>query len=204
MRMGRRKVRYAGSRKRFNINKSAVGRIRQPVQYFKRSFISEGFITAPAGGPTFGTIQFTLNQLPNYTEFTQLYDQYKIKGVKVKLVPRYNVADINAQAISQLLTVLDYDDSTSPTAVSDLLQYQNMKMTMTNKIHQRYLAPRSNRNVAQPGPASPPAASPVKQWIDCGFPTVLHHGIKYAVTAGSIDIKYDLYCTYYVAFKNVR
>lgn len=188
---------------RFNINRSAIGRrIIQPVQYFKRTYAVQGWLFAPAGTDTFGVIQFNLSQLPNHTEFTQLYDQYKIKGVKVKLVPKYNSVDITSPGSTQLLTVIDYDDANAPTTINDLLQYQNMKMTTSNRIHGRYLVPRSNTEVSNSGLGV--ASAPKRQWLDCGYPTVQHHGIKYGVVAPANDTKFDLYITYYLAFKNVR
>lgn len=198
-------MRRARRRAQRNVMRGLIpyrNKIIQPVQYFKRTYSVQGWLVAPAGTDTFGAIQFTLNQLPNYTEFAQLYDQYKIKGVKVKLVPKYNSVDISSPGSTQLLTVLDYDDANAPTAVNDLLQYQNMKMTTSNRIHSRYLVPRCNTEVSNATLGA--ASAPKVQWIDCGYPTVLHHGIKYGVIAPAQDTKFDLYVTYYLAFKNVR
>lgn len=120
----------------------------------------------------------------------------------MKLVPKYDSVDISSPGSTQLLTVVDYDDANSPTTVNDLLQYQNMKMTTSNRIHSRYLVPRSNTEVANATLGA--ASSPKVQWLDAGYPSVLHHGIKYGVIAPAQDTKFDLYVTYYLAMKNVR
>ena len=53
--------------------------------------------------PTFGNavdrvFTFALADLPNYTEFTTLFDQYRINAVKLTFIPRLSSADSNPLA----------------------------------------------------------------------------------------------------------
>jgi len=82
---------------------------------------------------------FTLDMLPNYTEFSALFDQYMISRVKVKLTPFSTGANLsqsttvgNNQTMSCLVhSCLDYDDYTSSpasaTGIDELRQYDNYK-----------------------------------------------------------------------------
>ena len=73
---------------------------------------------------------FNLSQLPNYTDFTNLYDQYRINKIVFKIIPKFSEASINAGTannanLAQIHSVIDYDDAVTPTALSDLVQYQS-------------------------------------------------------------------------------
>lgn len=183
------------------------GGIKQPVQFFKRVLYSPNFITVTAG--TDGLVQtpFRLDFVPNRTEFTALYDQYRIKAIKVTLMPRGNSSDLGVSAgsaqMSRIFSVLDYDDANTPTSISQLCEYQNLKVTDSTKSHTRYLVPKFNANIANV--LGTVARKPSTGFIDVTDENVVHNGVKWAIQApqnGSVI--YDLMTTYYLAFKNVR
>lgn len=185
--------------------------LRQPVNYFKRTVYAPGQIVCDASTETTGAIVFSLAQVPNHTEFTSLYDQYKISAVKVKIVPRFNVTTpADATGLypynGQLFTAIDYDDSGVSTT-SDLLQYQNCKMTRLTNLHQRYFKPRA-RQILQNITGSADARAPYKGYIDSADDQVIHYALKWAIpqftTSAETIIKFDVITTYYLAMKNVR
>lgn len=172
--------------------------LRQPVQYFKRSTYTQTFQVTSTAGFTSNAVVFRLSDIPNSSEFIGLYDQYKINAVKVQVIPRINSAEI-AQAVSQVASVIDYDDSVVPANMNTLVQYQNFKLTQGTKIHSRYLKPKIS--IPTTGAGTMVAKS---QWLDVATPDVPHYGIKYGFpqtpNAQTFDIKID----FYLAFKNVR
>lgn len=181
--------------------------LRQPVHYFKRAFFASSAITVTGGATTFGASEFDLATMPNFTEFTALYDQYKITAVKWQLLPRGNSAEIGLSSVQglqgQVFTVLDYDDGNAPTSINQLTQYQNLKMTRNTVTHTRYLKPRFNMEVANV--VATAANAPRTGWIDVANDQVRHRGVKYAIQAPTnATYVYDLMITYYMAFKNVR
>lgn len=183
------------------------GGIKQPVQFFKRVLYSPNFISVTAG--TDGLVQtpFRLDFVPNRTEFTALYDQYMIKAIKVTLMPRGNSSDLGTAAtlgnVSRVFSVLDYDDSNNPTSISQLCEYQNLKVTDSVKNHTRYLIPKFNANIA--GPLGTIARKPSVGFLDVTDESVVHNGVKWAIQApANGTVIYDLMTTYYLAFKNVR
>lgn len=161
---------------------------------------------------------FTLGSLPNYTEFANLYDQYKIIGVKVKLIPVYNSASptdnvtVGAQpkaaVIPYISTVIDYD-GVSANTLSGINQYANLKTTLFDKPVTRYIPyPGFKDNDTST------AANAVmrNQWIDTAKTAVNHNGLGICLTypydpsaTGSVvPVLIQPVVTYYLKMKNTR
>lgn len=183
-------------------------KVKQPVQYFTRTAFFPAIFTATTTSAAGAGSQFRLSDLPSITEFTTLYDQYQIKGIKYTLIPKFSQADLqissgSASAIlGNVWSVIDYDDVNTPVALTELLQYQNLKRTRMDGVHSRYLVPKVNITM---GANTQPKA---RQWLDVAVTTTPHYGIKLWFDALSgvtnTEIKYDLMVKYYLAFKNVR
>jgi len=183
-------------------------KIKQPVQYFTRNVYRPGFYQLTGGGAASGAgLNFQLTNLPNSSEFTSLYDQYQIKAVKVSLIPRHTEVNASTTVVQgNVWSVLDYDDTTAPVNVDQLLQYQNLKRTQMSKIHSRYLRPMVASEIFQSGIASGYAPRR-KIWIDVASPATEHYGVKFwfdALPIGAATITYDVHLKFYLAFKNVR
>lgn len=184
--------------------------LRQPVHYFKRTQYYSGLWTNSTTSDVFNNISFILASVPGYTEFTSLYDQYRINGVKITLIPRGNQSDIGAASTTAaqsvgIFSVVDYDDTSLLTSLNQALQYQNCKMTRTHQQHSRYLKPRVEVNALSstaPGNAN---VMPVRGWVDCDFPNTPHQGVKYVFQQSPNSVQtFDVKVDYYLAFKNVR
>lgn len=72
--------------------------------------------------------------IPNYTEFTALFDEWKIDYVKIKMMYTNNFSNAtaanpvySAAPLPTLQAAVDTDDDVPPTASTDLLQYQNLR-----------------------------------------------------------------------------
>lgn len=207
-----RRGKYA--KRSFNIRKPRSG-LRQPVHYFKRTVVQEGAIVVDPTADAVGVIRFFLNELPNHTEFTSLYDQYMISGVNVKIVPRWNYVSnttANVNWNGQLYSCLDYDDAVLPANLNTILQYQNVHMTRLTSVHKRFIKPKFNMLGANTGgvaPVAPIITRPVRGFIDCTWDETQHNCIKFCIPqfATGVDIpvvKFDVIKTYYLKMKNVR
>lgn len=179
--------------------------IGSKIHYFKRTLYQSGAISGSTLLDTFGASVFRLNQVPNFNEFTVLFDQYKICGIKWMLMPRGNSSEIGSnQGQVKFFSVIDYDDNTAPSSITDLVQYENLKVTPTSRDHKRYLVPKVAREVYSSATTTGYSAAS-SQWIDCTNDAVPHYGLKYMLQqlpAGTQQ--FDLKVTYYLAFKNVR
>ena len=100
---------------------------------------------------TFGSYSFSLQDIPDYTDFTKLYDAFKINRVKIMFIPTSNVSLIdtaqaqvfkNTEHSNRLFTVVDYNDVTAPTTVDELRQYQACKFTTKEYRQRSYLSVR--------------------------------------------------------------
>lgn len=110
-----------------------------------RRFAAEGkfvIMRSNANTPATYAMQFQLSDLPNYAEFTSLFDQYRIRTVVVKIKPKQTQGvlmpyDSTLQSPSPTLFVpnvwgaIDYDDSTatSPEALKEYSNAQNWQIT---------------------------------------------------------------------------
>lgn len=192
--------------KRRRVARGRVGnKIKQPVQYFKRTVFAPAALSATGAVTTYDAGVFRLTSLPDVGDFTSLYDQYRILSVKYVLMPRGNVSDLGTAGaqISRLFTVIDYDDSSPPSSIDQLCQYQNLKVTNATAKHVRIIKPMYNREVSTG--LGTTANEPSRGWLDCTNNNVAHRGVKLALQGPVTGtITYDAMITYNLAFKNVR
>lgn len=154
------------------------------------------------------TYTFNLSSLPNYTEFTNLYDQYKIKGILLQIVPSVTSADVNPQAsvvnMPSIHSVIDVTEGSALTALNDYLQYATYKRTNPLKIHKRFIYPKALSYEQQSGGASV-VANPVNKWIRSENATIDHNGLKVMIPAGVLNsCTYQVFVTYYLLCKQVK
>jgi len=135
------------------------------------------FGTVGAGGTAYA---FTLAQLPSFNEFTNLFDQYRVKKLTMHFIPRNSTDSLDTPTtnagtgIMRLLTAVDYDDQVIPTTESQLLQYGSAQIALLQSPKSVSWVPRVKSTPSgAAGIVMPPA-----QWLDCGNPNVLHYGLK--------------------------
>lgn len=176
---------------------------RQLTHTFKRTVYTPAWVVSTIGSDTAFKLEPTLQDLPNSTEFTSLYDRFKISGISFKLIPRINVAAVGTPAPpSQIFTCLDFDGN-GPTTLSALQQYQNLRMTRGMSTHKRYFKPALLMMAYQSGTST--AYIPKwNQYVDSANPTTPHYGLYGVIPNCGAAIPYDLEATYYISCKNVR
>lgn len=158
-------------------------------------------------------LNFRLNDVVNPTEFTTLYDQYKIKGVKIYFDYSPDVAGQGGSGNSliayypKLWMKRDYDDSGTPTLtqMTESNQTRCLRFNANRTTLSTFLRPSCLQELYQSSVST--AFSPLwRQWIDCGNPSVPHYGLKLlaqglpSTNLGAISVRVK----YYLAFKNVR
>lgn len=171
---------------------------------FKRFTGALGTVTIQSISDTFQAFNFSLDDLPSYTEFTALYDMYKINAVKVSFLPQMTenislTSVNNPHAYTRFFSAIDYNDSTAPSSIDELRQYQTCKYTPILRPHKRYIYKPKILD------SSNTSRSP---WIATSSPSTNYFGLKIAVenmnstTTTSMD--YVIEAKYYVSFKNVK
>lgn len=144
-------------------------------------------ITTAGGLPGFydvGACQyFYLNDVPSATDFTNLYDRYRINGVKLQITYLSNQSATNGPSSLPVLNyAVDYDDTVAPSTESVMQQKQDLKtkVLIANKPINIYVKnPKVQVPVPNAGAVLENAMVKNAGFINCTYPTIPHCGIKY-------------------------
>lgn len=158
--------------------------------------------------------------VPNYTEFTNLFDQWCIDKVEVMFIPTYSQQGISSAPqgnIPIIVHALDDDDSNAATK-TDLQQYANCKYTQllygnNDPKPIRTFRPKPAVPVYQTG-ATFAYGQQTKgpKWVDVAYPAVPHYSMKGALDVASVAstvfntviARIDVVCKMHFRFKTVR
>jgi len=158
------------------------------VYRFKRYYAEKQSMVLIAGNLEQDfAFQFQFNLVQNYTEFTQLYDQYQITGALVilRLMTNPDATNIAMPAGAIFPTmwwVIDPDDASAIT-LSQIKQHQGVKRKVLlpgreNRIYVKY--PKTAMPIYN-GITSAYASTPRSTWLDCTNPDIPHYGIKFVL-----------------------
>lgn len=199
-RKGSRKI-----RRKFRRKSSRRVRAARRVHYIKRTFSSAMFVSSTTAA-TLGAYSFQLSDLPNYTEFTQLFDEYKICAVKVKFMPLQSETNTGTTTNYQMMpffTVIDPDDTTAPADLNTLFQYESLKAHFPLRPFSRYIKPRMS--VGAYSGAFSSYANVKPGWVDASSPSVQHYGLKIGLAATpNVVYSWQMILTYYMKFRTVH
>lgn len=210
------------NRKRKMPKRSRFGnkKLARQVHSFKRTaYLGTATATISAGGiatPIANAHSFQLNQLPGVTEFSNLFDQYKITGAKITYTPTASEGIINpavnssaALGYSRVHSVIDYDDSNAPASEDALLEYGSHKSTAPFQTHSRFIKPKVLHEIYR-SLATTAYAPKGSTYLDMTNVDVPHYGLKVWVSAPNTffgtanTISYKMYMTLYFTCKNTR
>lgn len=161
---------------------------------------------------------FTANSVANVTDFTNLFDQYKIKGVKLEfrlmtnpdstVQPSNQSASYPPYLYPTLWTVIDKDDDGTIT-LDQMRQHQGCKRSVLrpNQIVSRYVPYPTTLGMAYKSSISTAYINNKSTWVDCADISTPHYGIKTVIdteglaNAGNYTVRLDM--KFYLAFKGV-
>lgn len=179
----------------------------QRTTVIKRSLFG-GTLSASAVAFVGQGYQFQLDQLPGYTEFTTLFDQYRIPLIEFQLISLQSTGSQVGGGFTpcKLLSVVDYDDANAPATENDLLQYENVKVVGCITSHTIKFKPRI-ATALYGGAVFTAFGNGAAQWIDVASPSVPHYGIKLGITsaggAGNIS-NWSIYVKMTIELKSAR
>lgn len=162
---------------------------------------------------TYGALSFNISQLPNYTEFTALFDQYRINKIKVTLYPHANSTETPCNATNDFIPLIafceDTDDATTPTSVDDLNQKPNVRYSRFNKPISMWIKPHVATEVYR-STITTGYGNIANAWIDSISSDIPHYGFKWAImgdsesgVGGNAIMKYEIVVQYYCSFRGV-
>jgi len=215
----------AGRRKRFRRKWPASSRAvrkrywltRQPsnfkiVRTTTPSTYASGF-SSVAASDVFGSLQFSLNELPNYLEFAALFDSYRIDKVQVTFIPVNNQQITSTSGtlyIPSFYMVTDYDDAVTPGTIAELKEYADCKVIEGNKKIVKTIYPKVSMAIYNTalttGYARPTRMLQQNLLLDCANNAIPHYGLKFAFDYSSTSaiVRYTITVKYYLTFYGLR
>jgi len=177
---------------------------RPNIHFFKRTKLTSYTITNSSFQTGALSNIFKLSDLPDYTEFTALYDTYKINAIKVKFIFDRNVATsqvgVTNQALPNLLTIKDYNDSAVPADEDDMLQYPTFKVQRLDRPIVKYFKPCQLVN----GTTQTVRA----RFNPTDAPSIEHYGLKTCISTSSSNEgnigTLKIYTTFYLSMRTPK
>lgn len=154
---------------------------------------------------------FHLSDVPQYSSYSALYDQFRVLKVGMKFIFDKNEAtsgSASTQILPNLISVVDKDDGTPlTTSLQTWANYASFKMSRLDKVIKRTAFPVAALGVYK-GSFTGSAEARRSQWYDCTNYDIEFYGIKWGVigtmaggtggnTLGQLTIMY----TYELQFK---
>lgn len=151
---------------------------------------------------------FSLDAVAGYQDFTKLYDQFKIRAVKVSFIPVANITTAAESGYASLIySTYDFNGDAESTPPSrDLIrEYQYCKWSPYGKIHKRYFFPRTVESAT--GIFFGTKVGP-QNWISTDFPLAPYYGLMVNVSnvpsIPTYDPLYKIEVKYYLSFRNTK
>ncbi len=178
-------------------------------------------IILPAGPNPTGIVEklkFEIADIPQFSTYSALFDQYRLTGVKVTLLPTTNTDDRTNPGGSFIWSI-DLDGDTTINTFDDILQCSNSHTSpwsMTGGMtpyKKMFVRPRTRdalvRDICNNVPVLSTALGDSKQWIDLGDRgTTEHFGLNLGWYFGNTELAYEqelnMITTYYIQFRKVR
>jgi len=166
------------------------------------TYALSSYPASSSSGATFTAVNFTVNSFGNLSALQALFDQYRIVMIEYWTIPRVTQSGTSGSNLGDLVTVIDYDDSTVLTSFQSALDYQNSIMSNGADGHYRRFKPHAA--VAAYSGAFTSYANVESPWIDAASPAVQHYGIKTAWTITDATYYQDAFARVHTEWRNVR
>jgi hypothetical protein len=172
--------------------------VYRPVHKFKRTLERLYDVVTDGINPTLNGYIFKLNDLPGFTDFTNLFDMYIIKKIEIDWVPEYTELT-DAALVSNAVNVrfnsaVDIADNTAPATVDELLQYESLKATSITKNHSRSWKPTFLMG----------GVVPCSCWLPTSDSGERHYGLKIAIPPTGVAMTFRSRVRFEVECANVN
>lgn len=171
----------------------------------------------------YAEITFSADQAPHIQSYARIFNQYKIRKIKIEFIPTHNrdVAEQRTQPPAPGVQVVQ--DTNAPTFVTwvrragDSVQFPQSlnqalsisyaKQTNAGKAHKHVFVPSVLSETYRAPPALANAYTPVKaRWIALSNTDVPHYGIRYFMSQGGQSVpdsayEYRIVQTMYMSFR---
>lgn len=167
--------------------------------------VNKGPLTSTSASEGLYSFSFTLADVADYTNYVSVWDQYKIVGVDIVILPVTNLSPAGTSpAYAFLYIAPDYDDATAPANSTTMLSYSSLAVVGPCEKYSFTIRPSvdiaTTTSAASAITGSMAIESP---WIDCSESDVTHYGIKAAVTQSTSTnlTAWNMFCRYRIQFR---
>lgn len=149
----------------------------------------------------------SLTQVTQATDFTNLYDRYKIVGVKATFLYQSSDAAITGGGVLPTIMYCADFDNTTPLSYPQIRakQYVKERILTANKPFSIFYKPKNLMLVDNLGVATA-AAIQNKDWLDCEASSINHLGLQFSINnmyaTTAVNSQLEIKFTYYLAFKD--
>lgn len=176
-----------------------------PIHKFRRSVAQTGIAGNILGdsGYAFG---FTLGQVPNFAEFTALYDVWRIVQVDWHMYPAITEGSLQGATTNifagLLAIAVDYDDVVAPSSFNQMLEKEDYQLFGAYDECHLTFKPRTTVQLTSGGSLGTAAQG---QWCDCANSGIVHYGLKMVIQDSANNQQtYAAVADLHFEFKNVR
>jgi len=171
----------------------------RPIYKFSRVSEDTSFnVNCDGINPTLTAFVFNLSQVPNSTDFTNLFDMYRITKIQIDWVPEYtqlsDAAPLSNAVNVRFNSAIDLTNFLAPTSVNEVLEFQQLASTGITKPHQRAWQPTFLMG----------GLVPCTCWLPTTSPTERHYGLKIGVPATGVAMVFRARVKYFVECANVN
>ncbi len=163
---------------------------RDKVHTFTRTAVLGSVLASPSGTGSAFAIRLAL--LPNASDFTDLFEQYRIIQLVYLFTP---VVALGSGALSHppISTWIDQDDN-SPPSSAESLQNQTLRISPQGSFVERCVRPQlSQDGLVTNTIVTAYSAPPTFMWVDDANPNALYYGLKSYVGPSSQTIDAPLW-----------
>lgn len=184
------------AKKNYTILRKQLAR-NAKIHSFKRTY-NVGSSSTSGATETNYAVNFSLNDLPGFTEITAMYDFYKITGITYKWIP-YQTNSISVSSINNVANVpifycVDTSDATAPTSVNEVCEYNDHKMARVMDGFKIFFRPKF---------ADATAASR-DGWVATSNPSLNWFGLKVSIPPTTNAMSYYQTWTIYIKCKDPK
>lgn len=199
----------------------AMRMVRRPSNslFIKRKFFSTSWVwTTTTTNDFWRYFVFDLNNIPNVTELQNVFDMYRINGLKYTFMPRYTAVEGSTAGSTGTPTayahvIVDPESTLIPSGVygsgtlNSLMENTKVRTFNLNRPFSIFYRPKITSQ-ANGGTTSGVISSP--KFIRTSDASTLHRGFHMYVqqnqftASAAANIVLDVFITAYVSLKNVR
>jgi hypothetical protein len=136
------------------------------------------------------------NASPAYTEYTGLFDQYRIRLIEAWLEP---IAAQGTTVFGPVASAIDLDDANSPGNLASVQAKQDSLTSYGGSSHYHRWVPHCA--LAAYSGVFTSFANVTAPWIDSASPAVQHFGLKYAALPTPAAVPYRLNVRMHLSFR---